>query len=254
MSLLAESAMLQLRLIRADRDYLLDLIRAPLVAVLFLTLIQHSRRTDLSVNAVLAPALMALWGMALLVSGEIIDTDRWLGTLEPTLSAPVPFWRVIVGRIMATTALSLLVLAEVWLVSVAFGAPPVVFHPWVFTAALLATVAAMIGWSLLMAVLFVATRTARTFQNSLSYPLFLLGGVFVPAESLPEWMRPLARIFFLSWSSDLLRDSLRPSSVTSVGGRLVVIAGLGAAGFLIGLIALRRMLHKARAAGSLGLR
>ena len=41
--------------------------------------------------ALLAPVLMSVWSMALLVSGEIIDADRQLGTLEPLVAAPASF-------------------------------------------------------------------------------------------------------------------------------------------------------------------
>jgi ABC-2 type transport system permease protein len=63
-------------------------VRAPPIAVVFLALVRHSGRTDLITNGLLAPVLLAAWSMALLISGEIIDADRWLGTLEPLVAAP----------------------------------------------------------------------------------------------------------------------------------------------------------------------
>jgi ABC-2 type transport system permease protein len=116
------------------------------------------------------------------------------------------------------------------------------------------TLGAMAGWSLLMSALFVATRTARTFQNTLSYPFMLLGGVFVPVDQLPQWMRPVARLVFLSWSSDLLRDAMAAAPVSSVAGRLAMVLLLGAAGLGLGLLTLRRVLRRVRATGTLGLR
>jgi ABC-2 type transport system permease protein len=255
MSLLAASFRLQGRMLLTSRDYWIDLVRAPLLAIVFLALIRHSGRPNLIANGLLAPVLMAVWSMALLVSGEIIDADRWLGTLEPLVAAPASFSRVVGGRVLMTTAISLSAAAEVWLVAVAgFGITPRVYHPWVFLAGLLATAAATAGAASLMAALFVATRTARTFQNSLSYPFLLLGGVFVPLGSLPGWTHPIGRAVYLSWSSDLLRDTLAPAAVTGVFWRLGVILGLGVVLWLIGQLTLRRVLRLVREAGTLGLR
>lgn len=255
MRLLTATFGLQSRLVLTNRDYLLDLVRAPLLAVVFLALVRHSGRPDLLANALLAPVLMAVWSMALLVSGEIIDADRWLGTLEPLVAAPASFARVVGGRVLVTTAISLLAAIEVELVAVlGFRMAPHVYHPAAFAAGLLATAAATAGAASLMASLFVATRTARTFQNSLSYPFLLLGGVFVPVGSLPAWTHPPARLVYLSWSSDLLRDTLRPAAVTGLGWRLAAILALGAAVWLAGRLVLRRVLRLVREAGSLGLR
>lgn len=246
--------LLQLRLIRVYQDYALELVRTPLLAVVFLLLVLHSGRPELIVNAVVAPVLVGWWGMGLNISGEIVDTDRVLGVLEPTVAAPVPLPALILGRAAATTAASGLCAVEVWLVAVAvFRITVPLHHPVIFAATALVTLAAMNGASLLMAALFVTTRTARTFQNSFSYPFLLLGGVFVPVAQLPVWTHIPARLLFLSWSGDLLRDSLAPAPVTQVSLRLATILALGAVNTGAGLVLLRRVLRRARAEGSLRL-
>lgn len=254
-SLVAAVFRFQTRLMLTNRDYLIDLYRTPLLAVVFLVLVRHSGHPGLIANGLLAPVLMALWGMALSISGEIIDSDRWAGTLEAVIATPAPFPLIVLGRVLVTTSLSLVAVAEVWLVAViGFGFVPHVYHPWVFVAAFAATAAATAASALLMAALFVATRTARTFQNTLSYPFLLLGGVFVPVGSFPAWSHPIARAIYLSWSSDLLRDSLGPAAVGGVWWRLAVILALGGVLGATGRLVLRRVLRQAREAGTLGLR
>jgi len=254
-SLFVAAARLQIGQIFSDRDYTIELVRAPLLAVVFLALVRQADRPDLLANALLAPILMALFGMALSISGEIVDADRWMGLLEPTIATPVPFPRLVLHRIVTTTLVSLIIAVEVCLVSIAgFGIVPVVHHPWMFAVVAVLTLAAMVGWSLLMSALFVATRTARTFQNTLSYPFMLLGGVFVPVDQLPGWMQPVGRLVFLSWSSDLLRDAMAAPPVTSVAARTGMVVLLGAAGLGLGLLLLRRVLRRVRATGTLGLR
>lgn len=100
---------------------------------------------------------------------------------------------MVLSRVWVTTAISLLTVGEVAAVAVlGFGTVPRVPHPVVFAVGLLATAVATAGTATLMAALFVATRTARTFQNSLSYPVLLLGGVFAPSTGCRSGLTPSA--------------------------------------------------------------
>jgi ABC-2 type transport system permease protein len=222
--------------------------------VIFLAVVQHAGRPDLTGYAVLAPMLLTLWYTSLFIAGEIIDSDRWFGTLEPVIASPAAFPLVVLGRIMAVTALSLLAVPETLAVArFGFGVRLAIHHPAVLALTILATVMAMAGTAVCMSGLFVLTRTARTFQNSASYPFYLLGGVIVPVALLPAWVRPLSRLVFLSWSSDLLRATLRPGPVEQLAPRLGAILLLGAAGFVVGGLLLRTVLRRVRELGTLPL-
>jgi ABC-2 type transport system permease protein len=109
-----------------------------------------------------------------------------------------------------------------------------VAHPGWFALGVLVTCLAMAGTSNIMAGLFVLGRAAVNFQNALNYPFYVLGGVFVPVAFLPGWLRPVSDGVFLSWSSDLLRDSLSAGALVDPGLRVAVIVGLGAAGVAVG--------------------
>ncbi|MFD5074808.1 ABC transporter permease [Streptomyces sp. NPDC058371] len=255
MSLLVAAGRFQGSLVLTHRDYLIDLVRTPLLATVFLLLIRHNDRPDLIAYGLLAPVLMGVWSMAMLISGEVVDNDRWLGTLELQIAAPVDFARVVLSRVWVTTAISLLTVVEVAAVSVlGFGIVPEVHHPLVFLVGLLVTAVATAGAACLMAALFVATRTARTFQNSLSYPALLLGGVFTPLDRLPEWTHPIGRLIYLSWSSDLLRDALGPAPVTDVVWRIGAVLGLGLLTGVGGWLLLGRIVRLVRETGTVGLR
>jgi ABC-2 type transport system permease protein len=243
----------QLRTTHRDVGNLQLLITVPLFTVIFLLIVQHADRGDLTGHAVLAPVLIAVWGMALLVSGEIIDQDRGMGTLELTVAAPASFAVLLVGRIAAITLVSLVSFLESWLVALAFGIRVTIHHPGVFVLALLATAFATAGTALIMSTVFVLTRSARTFQNSLSYPFYVLGGVLVPVALLPGWIQPFTRVVYLSWAADLLRDSLAPDPVTAVAARTAVVVALGVAGFVVGRLLLARTVDRVRRTGTLGL-
>src|SRR5919206_1750350 len=243
----------QLQVIRSEPDYLLPLLLSGLYAVVFLTVVRHAGRSDLTANAVVAPVLMGLWGLSLGISGEIVDVERWSGTLELTIAAPAGLAFVVLARTLAVTVLGLVVFVEIWLLArVGFGVEVVVRHPLAFAPTLLATALAMAGTALTMAALFVLTRSARTFQNSLSFPFYVLGGVIAPVSLLPAWLRPVSAGVFLSWSADLFRASLAPDPMTRLPLRLAALLALAALGFLAGRIALERIVRRVRSDGTVG--
>ncbi|MYW90815.1 ABC transporter permease [Amycolatopsis rubida] len=245
-------AVFQLRLLRRSPGDLMALATTPLMTVIFLAIVHHGARPDLEANAVLAPALIALWGMSLLIAGDMIDVERENGTLEALIAAPTSLWPLLTGRIAVVTSVSLLGLAESWCVAkFAFGVTLTLGSPTVFVFALIATVFAMSGWAGVMSSLFVLSRSARIFQNSLSFPFYILGGVLVPVALLPGFLQPLSHAVFLSWSSDLLRESLLSEAPRAPLLRILVIVLLGAAGGLLGRGLLAVVLNRARTTGTI---
>jgi ABC-2 type transport system permease protein len=253
MTTLAAALRFQLRLLRRSPDQLLALVTAPMMTLIFLAISRHAGRADLAPYAVLAPALIALWGMALLTAGEIVAGERDNGSLELLIATPAAFPGVIVGRIAGVAAVSLAGFAESWLAAgLVFRVVVPVPHPAVFAATLAVTLFSTAGTASMMSAVFVLARSARTFQNSLSYPFYVLGGVLVPVALLPDWLRPATRAVFLSWSSDLLRDALAHAGVRHLPPRLAAVAALGLLGYAAGVLLLRRAVNRARTTGSVG--
>lgn len=250
---LAGAIRLQLRIVASDRGYLNEILANPFFAIIFLGIVRAARREDLTSFAVVAPVLITLWAMALEISGDVVDSDRWLGILEGVVATPAGFPTVVLGRVLAVTMLSLVGVAETWSVArVGFGVHLILDDPVVLVATLFVTALATAGTSVVMAGVFVLARTARTFQNTLNYPIYLLAGVLVPISYLPGWVRPLGRLIYLSWSADLLREALRPGPVQNVLPRLGVILLLGLAGLAVGRVMLGIVLRRVRALGTLG--
>lgn len=244
---------LQLRVMAADRAYLNEVLANPFFAIIFLGIVRAAGRRDLTVFAIVAPVLITLWGMALEISGDIVDSDRGAGILEAVVATPVGFPTVVSGRVLAVTLLSVVGVVETLLVArFGFGIDVEVHHPGALAATLAATVLATAGTAIVMAAVFVLARTARTFQNTMNYPVYLLAGVIVPLSYLPEWLRPVGRLLFLSWSADLLRESLSPAPVDDLLARLGVIVVLGAAGLVLGRAMLHVVLRRVRGLGTLG--
>ena len=243
----------ELRELRRSPDRLMALVTAPMLTLVFLAIMLHAGRDDLASFAVLAPALLVLWQMALQTSGDTVDSERENGSLEALVVAPAPFSAVIGGRITAVTWVSLLGFGESWLVAaLVFGVQVDIHHPAVFLAAVLATAYATAGSAVALAALFVRTRAARAFQNSLTYPFYVLGGVMVPVSFLPDWLEPVARLVFLSWASDLLRSSLEEAPVPDAALHIAMILLLGTVGAVVGGILIRRALTEVRQTGTIG--
>lgn len=247
------AARMQLQLVARDRSYLNELIANPFFAIIFLGIVKAARRDDLTGFAMVAPVLITLWNMAIEISGGIVDSDRWEGTMEGVVASPVGYPSVILGRVLAVSFLGLFGVAETGIVArVGFGASVTVHHPDVLVGTLVVTALAMTGTATLLAAAFVLTRTATTFKNTMNYPFYLLGGVLVPLSFLPGWIRPAGRLIFLSWSADLLRDSLAAGPVDNVAWRYAIVLGLGVVGLVAGRMVLGVVLDRVRSHGTLG--
>lgn len=243
----------ELRDLRRSPDQLMALVTAPLLTLAFLAIMLNAGRRDLAPFAVLAPALLVLWQMALHSSADTVESERENGSLEALVATPAPLSAVIGGRIAAVTAVSLLGFAESWVVAgVVFGLWVPVYHPGVLLLTVVATGYATAGSAVVLAALYVMTRSARTLQNALSYPFYILGGVIVPVALLPAWLQPLTAFVFLSWSSDLMRDSLAPVAVPMPWARLGMVVLLGTVALVCGAHLIRRALDRVRSTGAIG--
>jgi ABC-2 type transport system permease protein len=251
-SVLLAGFVFEVRVLRRSFGEMIALVTAPMMTLVFLAITRHAGREDLAPYAVVAPALIVLWAVALLIAGEIISRERENGSLEALVATPASLPAMVTGRIAAVTLLSLFGFVESWLAAwLVFRVSVPVWHPVVFGAALVVTALAMAGTASMMSALFVLARSARAFQNSLNYPFYVLGGVMVPVSFLPGWLEPLSRVVFLSWSADLLRDALAPADVPHLLPRLSAVLGLGLAGYATGLWLLRRAVDRLRKTGSL---
>lgn len=255
MRVLAAAARAQFQMtIRNLGSDLFNLVTVPFFAVVFIAIVQQSGRSGLIAYAVMAPVLIALWQMAVFVAGELINRDRWLGLMELVVATPAPFALVMLGRIGSITAFGLVGFVESWLVArLVFGVTVSIPHPAVLLATLACAAFACTGTALVFSAIFSLRDSARVFQNSVSYPFYLLGGILVPVAYLPWWLQPISRAIFLSWTADLLRDSLQPAAPVAVPLRLATVLILGLAGLVVGWFLLNRIVERLRRKGTVGL-
>ncbi|WP_328904149.1 ABC transporter permease [Streptomyces sp. NBC_00441] len=242
----------QLTAMRGQADTYFSLIASPFFALVFLSAMEYSGRTELYAHAVLAPMLMTAWTAALMFSGEMISDDRQNGRLEPLVATPAPFPLVLLGRLCACMLLSVpSFVMSVLIAGALFGYWLPVHHPLVFGAALLLVVGTTAAMATALSALFVVAPGARIVQNTLSFPVFLLGGVLVPVSELPGALAYLGRLLPLSWGADLLRAATRPEPVQDLWLSLGMMLLLGLTALLFGMRYIARFLAGARATGTL---
>ncbi|MPZ15190.1 MAG: hypothetical protein GEU73_12330 [Chloroflexi bacterium] len=244
----------QFEMTRRDMMDVYWILLIPFFSLIFTAIMLHSGRVDLVGYALVAPLLIAIGQMGFYVASELLARDRWMQTLELVVASPAPFFLVLATRISLISSVGLVGFAESWLIArFGFGIAVPVHHPGVLLVTLLATTGASTGSALVLAALFGLARDVRTLQNTVTYPMYVLGGVLVPATYLPEWLQPLSRLVFLSWSADLLRDSLQAPTPSDVALRVGAIVGLGLVSGAAGAVLLHRMLDHLRQEGTLGI-
>ena len=172
----------QLQITRRNvMDYYWMLL-VPFFALIFMAILVESGRSDLLGYALVGPLLLGVGQMGFYVASEVVSRDVGSATLELEVASPAPFPLVIASRTILLTSLALFGFLESWLVAwAAFGVRIQVHHIDVMVVTLLITVFASGATALITSGLFSLTRSARAMQNTVTYPLYVLSGVLVPA-------------------------------------------------------------------------
>jgi ABC-2 type transport system permease protein len=204
------------------------IVQATLAIYLFRLSGDPSRLLQVAVGA----GLMGIWSTVLFGSGRAIQVQRWLGTLELILVSPSRPVRAILPITLATslTGLNAMVGTLVW-TRLVFGVQWTFPDPLLFVAAIVACLAALGVFGLLIASAFVFLPNANALSNTLEYPIWLVSGMLVPIAALPDWAKWVARLLPTSWASTAVHDSVQGSGSTldAIALCLVAIVVYGAA-------------------------
>ncbi|MDQ0958585.1 MULTISPECIES: ABC transporter permease [unclassified Streptomyces] len=248
------AARLQLAMSRRDPEHLLVLVTTPLFALIFMSIGTAAGREVTVADAVVAPGLIGLWYVSLDVAGALVSVERWQGRLELLLAAPVDPVGVIFGRVAVITTIGALTFAEAWAVASWYAHRLLtVAEPGRFLLGLVLTCLAMAATAVLVSAFFTISRVRFVILTSLSYPVYILGGVVVPPGSLPEWLRPLTTVVFLSHGSDLLRHAATGRGDAGGPADLLLLVVLGTAAMLVGSVLMARIVTRLRRNGTVHL-
>lgn len=230
---------------------LVSILQPVIFASIAFYMFQSGGREGTLLYAALGAGMMGIWSSTLFGSGGIIQWERYQGTLELLVAAPVPFVWVLLPATLATATLGLYSITATlvwgWLF---FDIPLDLVHPWWFALALPVTIVGLGLLGLVIASTFILYRNANALSNLLEYPVWLITGLLVPLSLLPGWVRPLGYVLAPTWGVRAIRaaalggDPARPIAMTIL---------LGLSYFAIGALTVRYFERAARERSALTL-
>jgi ABC-2 type transport system permease protein len=201
--------------------------------------------------ASLGAAVMGIWGTTSTAAGAAMARERWHGTLELLVAAPVHFAYVLLPVTIAMATIGIYSMAATlawgWLV---FGIDIQVGDPLAFALAVPTTVVTVGALGFLLAVGFVRFRQAWALGNMLEYPVWLISGFLVPLSLFPGWVRPISWVLAPTWGINAIRGAALGGSPY---GDIALALLLGAAYTAAGIVLVNRALLAARARATLAL-
>lgn len=200
----------------------------------------------------LGAGLMGIWSSTLFGSGGLIQWERYQGTLEILMAAPIRFVFVLLPATLATSTVGIysLVATLLW-GKLFFDIPLDLAHPLLFAVALPTTIISLGLMGLMLASTFVLYRHANALSNLLEYPVWLVTGLLVPVALLPSWATPISWILAPTWGVKAIR-----SAALGGGDPLLYIGmsvGLGLIYLTLGAVMLDHFERLARQRATLAL-
>ena len=230
------------------------LFQPVIIAVLALWMLMD-KGEEYAIFVVVGSGLTGLWSSLLFISGNSINGERWSGTLESLVAAPIPFEVIVFGKNLANVVQSLISMISGYLVaSLFFGYSLTIQNPLLFIVSLAFTIIAFICFGLMIAPIFVMSPGVQNWQNAMEFPVYILCGFLFPIALLSEWIRPVSYLLPPYWGARALHG-------TSSGGaelnEIYLAWGMMILFSVIDLIIASRlfkvMLYKVRADATLAL-
>ena len=236
---------------RSSFDGFLNLLWPLFFSTVAFFMFQAGAGGEALVFAAFGAAVMGIWSSTSTSAASAMQRERWHGTLELLVCAPVHFGAVLLPVTIAMAAMGLYSMVATLLVSrFAFGVELPFEQPVALAVALVATVASIGALGFLLAVSFVRYRTAWALGNMFEYPVWLVSGFLVPLTLLPDWVRPISWVLAPTWGVDGIREA---ASGASAWPEIGMAVGLGALYLTVAIAVLESVLRSARQAGSLAL-
>lgn len=234
--------------------YCLTWIALPLFQLLTVAMIFGQQHPELLNYATVTLAANTSIFTTIYFVGEILDRERLRGTLIGLFLAPCSrlSWLTgfaFVGVFESGISAAIAILCA-WLF---LG---VQYDPnWLSLLLILALFfISLWGLGMIFSAIGLAIKKANQFSNLVSPILLLLGGIYFPANLLPEPLRFLAHCLPLSYGMQALADAaLHQATPTALAPQLWALAGFAVVLPLAGLVAFNWIERKVRLRGELDL-
>jgi ABC-2 type transport system permease protein len=203
------------------------------------------------VYASLGASVMGIWSATATSASNVLQRERFHGTLELLVATPVHFSLVLLPITIALSTLGVysMVATLIW-GRVLFGIDISIVHPLLFVIAVPATIVSIGMLGFLLSVTVVRYRTAWALGNVLEYPVWLVCGFLVPLSLFPGWVRPISWVLAPTWGVRAIREA-------ALGGaplrHVLLTLALGLAYALVGIACVETVLRSARAKATLSL-
>lgn len=188
------------------------------------------------------------------IVAETIAWERWEGTIEYTLMAPVSRFLHLVGTCCYAVTYAVVRAALIFgVVAVMFGVD--LSHADVVTALVVVAVGSVsvIGLAILAAVLpLLFTERGAQMTFVIHSSLLLISGVYAPIDVLPGWLQVLSPFSPITYVLRSVRAGLLDGApVTSLGADLLILLLMGVALIPAGLLIFRTAERYAKRTGRL---
>jgi len=206
---------------------------------------------ELLLSASLGAAVMLMWSLVVIGSAAALEQQRWLGTLELLVAAPVPFVVIIAPITVASGCVGAYsLLATLAWGTLLFDVPLSIEEPLAFAVAVPAAVLAIGMLGLVMASTFVLYRAAFHLGIAMQYPVWIATGLLVPLSVLPDVVGKISWFLAPSWGFRALQEAALGATPWPEIGMCFVVS---AAYAIVGTLCLHAFVHVARARASLKL-
>lgn len=188
------------------------------------------------------PALLAVFPFVVMFLVTSVTTlrERSSGTLERLLSMPTGKLDLLLGYALAFGLVAAVQAAVA--VGLSVGVLGLDIRGPVWLLAVVAVVDAVLGTALgLFVSAFANTEfQAVQFMPAFVIPQFLLCGLFVPRDLLPDTLHAISDVLPLSWAVDAMQTLTRTSATSDVWRDLAIVAAYAVAVLALGAATLRR--------------
>jgi ABC-2 type transport system permease protein len=213
-------------------------------------LIGHEEQDYLLV-ATFGAGLMLMWSLVVISSSGALEQQRWQGTLELVVGAPVPLVAVIAPLCVGGGIVGIYsVVATLLWGKVFFDVPVHIEHPLAFAVSIPMAALSIGMLGLIMASTFVLYRAAFHLGIAMQYPVWIATGLLFSLSLLPAWVRPISWMLAPFWGMNAMKESALGGTPWPDIGMCALLSLIYLA---IGASFLAAFEHVARSRGSLKL-
>ena len=233
--------------------YLLVWVTPSLFSTLTVVFIYRAA-PELREYAVVGGAGLALLFAMQFNAGQILDEERYRGTLGNLFISPGPRYVWLAGFQLYAVAESLVAAAVVVSISATAFGVAVSVDVVSLAVTLLLLFLCMWGFSMVVGAIGLALRDANQLSNLLFPVTMLLSGTMYPIALLPGWVELPARALPFGYAMQALADAvLGHATLTQVADQLVPLAGFAVALPVLGVAAFHAVERQVRRRGALEL-